>query len=95
MKYFASLLGILFLFLFSTTGFSQDDLPRIELVKVFSGLSKPVSLQSCNDNRIFIVEKGGKIKIGFPDGSVLDSNFLNISDKVLSGGERGLLGLAF
>lgn len=26
---------------------------------------------------------------------MLDSNFLNISDKVLSGGERGLLGLAF
>ena len=74
---------------------AQEPFPRIVLEQVFSGLSSPVSLQSCNDNRIFIVEKAGVIKIGYPDGTIRDSAFLDITDRVTSGGERGLLGLAF
>lgn len=77
------------------SGFAQDPLPKITLAQVFSGLSSPVSLQSCNDDRIFIVEKAGIIKVGYPDGSVLPAPFLDIRDRVKSGGERGLLGLAF
>ncbi len=95
MKYTTNSLIILILLFVCNFGFSQDDLSRIILKRVFTGVATPVALQNCNDNRMFIVQKEGIIKIGYPDGSVRDSAFLNISDKVSTGGERGLLGLAF
>src|SRR6185503_2711717 len=42
----------------------------------------------------FVVEQGGRIKLLTP-GSTTPSIFLDISQRVLAGGERGLLGLAF
>jgi glucose/arabinose dehydrogenase len=46
------------------------------------------------DSRLFIVEKGGAIRI-VKDGSLLPSPFLDLSAKVSGGAEQGLLGLAF
>jgi glucose/arabinose dehydrogenase len=44
---------------------------------------------------LFIIEKVGRIRI-FQDGQLLDFPYLNITDRVGSGGnEQGLLGLAF
>ena len=45
-------------------------------------------------NRLFIVEQPGRIKVLQPGGTI-PTVFLNITGKVLSGGEQGLLGLAF
>lgn len=45
-------------------------------------------------NRLFIVQQGGIIRVLQP-GSTTPTTFLNITSRVLSGGERGLLGLAF
>jgi len=44
--------------------------------------------------RLFVVEQGGKIVV-VRDGHVLRAPFLDVSSKVVSGGEQGLLGLAF
>ena len=44
--------------------------------------------------RLFVVEQGGKIVV-VRDGHVLAQPFLDVSSKVVSGGEQGLLGLAF
>lgn len=69
----------------------------IQLVPVVnSGLSSPVYVTHAGDgsNRIFIVEQSGVIKVLQP-GSSTPSVFLDITNRVLSGGERGLLGLAF
>jgi glucose/arabinose dehydrogenase len=68
----------------------------IRLEPVATGLSSPVYVTSANDgsNRLFIVEQGGVIKVLQP-GSTTPTIFLNITTQVLSGGERGLLGLAF
>ncbi|HKG03762.1 MAG TPA: PQQ-dependent sugar dehydrogenase [Conexibacter sp.] len=44
--------------------------------------------------RLFVVEQGGKIRV-VRDGRVLRAPFLDISSQVVSGGEQGLLGLAF
>jgi glucose/arabinose dehydrogenase len=68
----------------------------IQLQPVLSGLSSPVYVTSARDgtNRLFIVEQGGVIKVLQP-GSSTPTVFLNITSQVLSGGERGLLGLAF
>lgn len=47
-------------------------------------------------NRLFVVEQAGRIKV-FENSKNASSSkvFLDISDRVLSGGEQGLLGLAF
>jgi glucose/arabinose dehydrogenase len=61
-------------------------------------LSDPIDLQNSGDgtNRIFVVEQVGKIKV-FPNSKAVQSAkmFLDITDRVSAGGERGLLGLAF
>ncbi|KNZ41311.1 glucose sorbosone dehydrogenase [Acetobacterium bakii] len=50
-----------------------------------------------NSNRIFVVERTGKIKV-FPDNTAVEAAevFLDLSDRIDTGGsEKGLLGLAF
>jgi glucose/arabinose dehydrogenase len=70
--------------------------PTLVLTPVVSGLSHPVDLQFPNDgsNRAFVVQQAGSIRI-VASGSLLSSPFLDITAKVSSGGEMGLLGLAF
>jgi len=67
-----------------------------QLQPVLSGLSSPLYVTNAKDgsNRLFIVEQGGIIKVLHP-GSTTPTVFLNITPIVLSGGEQGLLGLAF
>lgn len=63
---------------------------------VKQGLEQPVYLTHAGDGstRLFAVEQPGRIRI-LQDQTLLPRSFLNITDRVLSGGERGLLGLAF
>ena len=61
-------------------------------------LSAPLYLAAPTGDvsRVFVVEQGGVIRlIDIPSGSVHASPFLDIANLVASGGERGLLGLAF
>lgn len=65
-------------------------------IEFFKGnFNNPLSLQHANDDRLFVVEKGGRIKIIQADGTVNAVPFLDISTLVSTNGERGLLGLAF
>jgi glucose/arabinose dehydrogenase len=60
--------------------------------------SSPVDIQNAGDgsNRLFVVEQTGLIKVFKNDSATATSSvFLDIQQKVTSGGERGLLGLAF
>ena len=68
----------------------------IQLAPVASGLSSPLFATHAGDgsNRLFIVERGGVIK-ALPLGGGSPTVFLDISGRVLDGGEQGLLGLAF
>ncbi|HXG85327.1 MAG TPA: PQQ-dependent sugar dehydrogenase [Pyrinomonadaceae bacterium] len=68
----------------------------IRLQPYLSGLNSPVLLTNAKDGtkRAFIVQQGGVIKVVQP-GSNAPTDFLNVSSKIVSGGERGLLGLAF
>lgn len=62
---------------------------------ISSGLSSPVFLtQPLNDGRIFVVEQPGRIRV-VKDGVLQTTPFLDIASRVLSGGERGLLSVAF
>jgi glucose/arabinose dehydrogenase len=69
---------------------------QIVLEPVASGLASPVFATHANDRsgRLFVVEQPGVVRVlraAFASSSV----FLDVRDKVVSGGERGLLGLAF
>lgn len=61
---------------------------------IVSGLNSPVFITHANDSRLFVVEQIGRIQI-VQDGRLLDRPFLDIDSKVGSGGERGLLSMAF
>lgn len=62
---------------------------------VSSGLSSPVFLtQPLDDGRIFVVEQPGRIRL-IKDGVLQTTPFLDLTSRVLSGGERGLLSVAF
>lgn len=62
---------------------------------VISGLDRPVDLQHAGDERLFVIEKAGHIRV-LQGGNLVDFPFLDITDRVGSrGNEQGLLGLAF
>jgi len=63
---------------------------------VVSGLDQPVDIAAPDDGsgRVFIVEQPGRIRL-VEDGQLAREPFLDIIDRIASGGERGLLGLAF
>src|SRR6185503_15390661 len=67
----------------------------LKLVPIVSGLSSPLFLTAPpGDSRLFIVEQPGRIRV-VKNGQMLTTPYLNIASKLTSGGERGLLGLAF
>ena len=67
----------------------------LDLQLVASGLSSPLYLTApIGDARLFIVEQAGRIRI-VRAGQLLARPFLDLTDRVASSGEEGLLGLAF
>ncbi|HEX8395510.1 MAG TPA: PQQ-dependent sugar dehydrogenase [Longimicrobium sp.] len=67
----------------------------IRLERVAEGLQSPVHLTApAGDARLFIVEQPGRIRIA-QNGQLLPTPFLDITARVSSGGERGLLSVAF
>ena len=75
-----------------TTSWAQS----VTLESIVTGLDSPVYVTHAQDNtnRLFILERPGRIQVLQP-GTTQPTLFLDISQRVLSGGERGLLGLAF
>ncbi|HKL53479.1 MAG TPA: PQQ-dependent sugar dehydrogenase, partial [Wenzhouxiangellaceae bacterium] len=73
-----------------------DDV-SLEPVPGVTGLSAPLGLKHADDGsgRIFIVEQGGTVRVIDSAGNLLADRFVDISGLVLSGGERGLLDIAF
>ena len=82
----------------SGTSARAPDFSQVEvgLVTAMTGFVDPIFLTHAGDGsrRLFIVEQRGVVKIS-KRGQVLPIPFLDLQSRVLSGGERGLLGLAF
>ncbi|WP_055443553.1 PQQ-dependent sugar dehydrogenase [Lacinutrix himadriensis] len=78
--------------LFSLSCFSQNI--NIELFS--NGLSNPVNIKHAGDDRLFVAERAGIIKIINTDGVLASTPFLDINALVSNnGGEQGLLAIAF
>ncbi|MGD8896439.1 MAG: PQQ-dependent sugar dehydrogenase [Acidobacteriota bacterium] len=71
-------------------------IPGLTARLVVSGLRDPLDLQSVpgDGERLYVVEQGGRIRV-IRNGAVQPAPFLDIADRIGTGGERGLLGLAF
>lgn len=69
----------------------------IGITSFASGFTNPTDISHpVNDPRLFVVQQSGAIRILNPNGTINPTNFLTLtSATITSGGERGLLGLAF
>jgi glucose/arabinose dehydrogenase len=92
-------LAALLVFAFAVTGLvprvaAQD--ASLRATVFVTGLSSPVAfVQDPTQPAVqFVVQQDGRIRI-VRDGQLLPTNFLDLSASITSGGERGLLGLAF
>ena len=81
-------------FLFSVFNACVPQAQAINFTLLVDGLDLPVAITHAGDNRLFITEQAGQIEI-FQDGQLLAEPFLDISHLIKSGGEQGLLSVAF
>jgi glucose/arabinose dehydrogenase len=69
---------------------------QLTFQRVVGGLSAPLGVVNAGDGtgRLFVVQRGGTVRV-VAGRTLLPGTFLDVSAKVLSGDERGLLGVAF
>jgi glucose/arabinose dehydrogenase len=76
---------------------SFGPLQGVTLEPLVSGLSYPVGITNAGDGsgRLFVNELTGKIRVINPDGTLRAADFVDLSDRLVAGGEQGFLGVAF
>jgi glucose/arabinose dehydrogenase len=76
---------------------SVAPLSGVMLEPVVLGLAEPIGITNAGDGsgRLFVNERGGRIRIVDGDGSLRGRDFVDLSGRLEAGGERGLLGVAF
>jgi glucose/arabinose dehydrogenase len=67
--------------------------PNFARSQVVGGLASPTAMEFAPDGRLFVAEQRGTLRVVKPGGKL--ATFLDISGRVDSAGERGLLGVAF
>jgi glucose/arabinose dehydrogenase len=82
-----------------TTTTAPDPPPepaRLRLARVATGLEAPTHVASApgEADRLYVVERAGRVRV-LANGRLRAKAFLDIRDDVASGGERGLLSIAF
>lgn len=92
-----SILTLLTLVISSSADGDSPDRVVLSLTLFAKGLDNPTSITNAGvgDDRLFVTEKKGFIRIVQADGVVISVPFLDISDRVSTESEQGLLGLAF
>ncbi|MGH9399471.1 MAG: PQQ-dependent sugar dehydrogenase, partial [Thermoanaerobaculia bacterium] len=68
--------------------------PVIGLQQLAAGLGSVTSITNAGDARLFLTTQAGQIRI-YSGGVLLPSPFLDVGGNITSGGERGLLSVAF
>jgi len=70
--------------------------PALTARLVVAGLRNPLDLQAApgDRERLYVVEQAGLIRV-VRNGGLQATPFLDVASRISSGGERGLLGLAF
>src|SRR4029453_798424 len=81
----------------SLAGLRAQIVPGLDVIRVASGLTRPlfVTAPPGDSGRLFIVQQDGRIRIlNLATGTLNPSPFLTLTG-LTSGGEQGLLGMAF
>lgn len=96
MKHTRICISILSFILFSALAFGQSTPKPLAVELVTDGLSEPIGIFSAprDPSRLFVIEKSGSIRV-IKNGVLLNTPFLDLTAKVTSTSEQGLLGLAF
>ncbi|NIP26623.1 MAG: hypothetical protein GWN55_16575, partial [Phycisphaerae bacterium] len=55
---------------------------QLSLDTFATGLNEPVGIANAGDDRLFIIERAGVVKVIQSDGTVLPTPFLDITDRV-------------
>ena len=69
--------------------------PGFEQKRVASDISKPTTMAFAPDGRLFVAEQTGRLRVINRRDDLVARPFIDLSRIVASGGERGLLGVAF
>lgn len=93
MKYLYKIFWLLILIISFNNTNAQGDPEK--MVVFATGINTPVVITHAGDSRLFVVSQQGEILIVDTAGQVNPEPFLDIKDRVIFQGERGLLGLAF
>ncbi|MGB5981023.1 MAG: PQQ-dependent sugar dehydrogenase [Nonlabens sp.] len=84
-----------FILMIFTSLYLVSTAQNITLVNTASGFNDPVDIKNAGDDRLFIVEQGGLIKILDASNNTLNTPFLDVTSLISTGSERGLLSIAF
>ncbi len=77
------------------TSCAAQTLPDVDFETVADGFVRPLGIATDGTGPVlYVLEQGGMVRV-VDDGAVRPEPFLDLSDQVSTGGERGLLGLAF
>jgi glucose/arabinose dehydrogenase len=85
----------------SNPGSTNPPLPTgpeaLALELVTDGLEAPIGLAHADDGsgRLYVLEQAGRVRIIDGDGRLRPEPFVDLTGRILAGGERGLLGIAF
>ena len=81
----------------SATTTTLAPLQQVQLEIIFEGFRQPTAITApAEDERLFVAQRGGVIRILDAGREMVDPAFLDISDRVLANGiEQGLLGFTF
>ena len=91
----STLLAFLYLFFLVLITFDSKA-QSLAIVPYSTGISSPIDIKNCGDDRLFIADKGGFIRVINPDGTLRSTPFLDISSKIYLGtGEDGFFGMVF
>ncbi|MEP6616396.1 MAG: PQQ-dependent sugar dehydrogenase [Ginsengibacter sp.] len=82
---------IFYFFISIRTSVSQ----KLEIKSYVTGINQPIDIKNCGDDRLFIADRAGRIRIISSD-TLNAVPFLNITSKISStSSEEGFLGIAF
>ncbi len=74
----------------------QIDAQKLAAIPYVSGITYPIDLKHCGDDRLFVAERAGRIRVINADGTLRTTPFLNIASKISSiSSEEGFLSIAF
>ena len=69
-------------------------IPAIALRPIVSGFASPLHFAQSPDGRVFVVEQAGRIR-EIRQKQIVEPPYLDIRERIESGGEKGLLSVAF